>query len=63
MIFKSFSNSRDNSGIGNIERQEEPDNAVCEMFLVKEKEPEDVVADLDPFEDGEPSEKTHCASY
>ena len=47
MIFKSFSNSRHNSGVGNIERQEEPDGIVCEMFLVKENEPEDVVDDLD----------------
>ena len=31
--------------------------------LVKGKEPEDVVDDLDPTEDEEPSEKNHCASY
>ena len=31
-------------------------------FLVKEKEPEDVVDDLDPTEDGEASEETHRSS-
>ena len=33
------------------------------MFLVKEREPEDDLDDLDPTEDGEPNEKAHCASY
>ena len=61
MIVKSFSNSRHNSRVGNLEWKEEPGSVVCEMFLVKEKEPEDVVDDLDPTEDGEPSDRAHCA--
>ena len=33
------------------------------IFKTKPKEPEKVVDDLNPAEDGEASEKTHCASY
>ena len=33
------------------------------VFERKQKLPEEVVDDLDPAEDGEASEKAHCASY
>ena len=33
------------------------------VFKPKQKLPEEVEDDLDPAEDGEASEKAHCASY
>ena len=47
---------------GNLEGQEKPEDQVTDLQK-QPKKPEKVVDDLDPTEDGEASEKTHCASY
>ena len=47
---------------GELERREEPDKLRSNRSLKKQK-PGEVVDDFDPTEDGEASEKAHCASY
>ena len=47
-------------GAGHLERHEEPENRVIENIYWKI--PDHVVDDLNATEDGEASEKTHCAS-
>ena len=43
-----------------LRRNEMIQNSFWDVEL---KEPEEVVDDLNPTEDGEASKKTHCASY
>ena len=47
-------------GAGHSGRHEEPENRVTKNIY--RKIPDDLVDDLNAIEDGEASEKTHCAS-
>ena len=60
MIFKSLVNSGHHGNSRDLERHEEPEKRVSDLSL---RRPEEVVDDLNPTEDGEASEKAHCASY
>ena len=69
MILKSFVGIRDHFSIGDPKRHEKPEEEFDNKILIKvfenhfvKHEPQKIVDDLDPTEDGEASEETHCAS-
>ena len=63
MVFKSFVDSRHNHSSRDLERHKEPEEKWFKDLVSKPKKPDEVVDDFDPTEDGEASEKAHCASY
>ena len=62
MVFKSFVDSRHYGSSGDLEGHEEPEEKGNHLKAAKEI-PDEVVDDFNPTEDGEASEKAHCASY
>ena len=62
MVFKSFVDSRHHHNSGDLERHEEPEEKGNYLKANKET-PDEVEDDFNPTEDGEASEKAHCASY
>ena len=62
MVFKSFVDSRHYHSSGDLEGHEEPEEKGNYLKANKET-PDEVEDDFNPTEDGEASEKAHCASY